>query len=486
MAEIRQAEQQQEQEQYVKRLCVAKCEYGSMDYQYLNLPKDHGVYYQDYDHPLMNANDHVGKEHVMHFGRCQSPKNPKNMASDILGKVVPIIGVIDFVKSDLLQCDGCKCEPKTLRSWEEVNKANRLDGAPAVVNSSQLVCTCGGVITITEENTGDSNQTQDQTQEQTEAEKDVLDTLPSNMADKIRSMNADADAKAQAAIEATMAWYGENVATYPQSFGCTLQMSQENYDSNSVQMISPECMNEAGYVCDYAGLSNYNMAGANAGVVGAGAAAAYNVLHAVGCQMGMADIIYGMEQQQTVRGYMDGGPMAASICGLRGFFGSMGLATEVAFPTELTESSLQLQKGEVAVLGMSQCMEIEKPVLSPIGGVRAVESHAIQARAVGKCDNRPSFTSKGLANMYAAKTQDQMAAVQPAAMALTKTTAKVAEGTVTKTLTKRVTKQKDSLCTISRGEHGLICMERPEVKVGELLQGKTATTMMLMTVKNDG
>lgn len=489
MAEIRQEAQSQEQDQYIKRLCVAKCEYGSMDYQYLNLPKDHGVYYHDYDHPLMNANDHTGKEHVMHFGRCQAPKNPKNMAGDILGKVVPIIGVIDFVKSDLLKCDGCKCEPKTLRSWEEVNKANRLDGAPAIVKSSQLVCSYGGVITITEEKQGDADQTQEQTEEQTQEEKDVLDTLPSNMADKIRDMNADADAQAAQAVAAAMEWYGQNGDMYPQSYGCTPQMSQANYDSNSMQMISSECMNELGCICDYTGLSNYNMAGAHAGAVGAGAAVAFNALQVLGCPMGLADIIFGMEQQQTVCGYMDGGPMAASICGLRGFFGSMGLATEVAFPTELTENSLQLQKGEVAVLGMSHCMEIEKPELRPIGGVGAVAT----------CDNRPTFSSKNLANMYAAKPQERMAAVQPASMALTKTTAmaavqpasmalakttaKAVGGTVAKTITKRVTKQKEALCTISRGEHGLICMEKPEMKVGELMQGKPATTMMLMKVK---
>ena len=472
MAEIRQVEQPQEQEQYIKRLCVAKCEYGSMDYQYLNLPKDHGVYYQDYDHPLMNANDHVGKEHVMHFGRCKAPQNPKNMASDILGKVVPVIGVIDFVKSDLLKCDGCKCEPKTLRSWEEVNKANRLDGAPAVVNSSQLVCSYGGVITITEEKTGDADQTDDQNDEQNEEEKDVLDTLPSNMADKIRDMNTDADVKKAQAVAATMEWYEQNADTYPQSFGCTPQISASNYDSNSMQMISSECMNEAGYISDYTGLSNYNMAGTNAGAIGLGAAAAFNVLQAVGCPMGMSDIIYGMEQQQTVCGYMDGGPMAASMCGLRGFLGSMGLATEVVFPTELTENSLQLQKGEVAVLGMSQSGVSDQQEIKQVEEIHSVGK---------KRDNRPTFTSRSLATMYSSKPQARPAAVQSASKTIAKTATKTVERTITKTTTKR----KEVLCTISRGEHGLICMEYPNKKVSELLNAQNDTTMMLMKVKND-
>ena len=47
------------------RLCTAQCQYGSIKDQYINIPKDHGVYFQDTDHPLLNANDHVADKHIL-------------------------------------------------------------------------------------------------------------------------------------------------------------------------------------------------------------------------------------------------------------------------------------------------------------------------------------------------------------------------------------------------------------------------------------
>ena len=65
----------EERPQYVTRLMKAKCSFGSMS-QYLNLPKDHGVWYHSEDTPIMNANDHEPEQHILHFGRCTSSKNP--------------------------------------------------------------------------------------------------------------------------------------------------------------------------------------------------------------------------------------------------------------------------------------------------------------------------------------------------------------------------------------------------------------------------
>lgn len=466
------------QEQYVKRLCVAKCEHGSMDYQYLNLPKDHGVYYQDYDHPLMNANDHVGKKHVMHFGRCISPTNPKNIASDILSDAVPILGVIDYVKGDLLKCDGCKCSPRTLRSWEEVTDANRLDGAPAVSNSSQLVCAYGGIITITEEETSD----EDQTQEDTPEEDDVLDTLPSDMADKIRDMNSDADAAAAAAAEAAAEWYAQNADSFALDFGCTPQMSAANYSSNSTQLISGDCMNDAGYISDFGGLSNFNIAGTNAGAIGAGCAAAFNVLQALGSSLGMADIICGMEKQQTARGFMDGGPMAVSMCGLAGFFGGLGLMTDISFPTRMTADSLMLEEGEVAVLGTSKCSRQAAGFIDEgVQKKRAVSSGelakkfdskraaaGISGRAIGK-----AIINDGFMESAAKKKTESAAAVS----------ARCEQAKVKKAAAKPANMREESFCTITRGKEGLMCAEMPNRSVHEVFQEKSEGTMMLMKVK---
>ena len=74
--------------QYVYRLMKAKCSCGDQKFeQNLNLPLDHGVIYQDAEHPLMNANDHVSGEHILTFGRCKSTSNPGGTAgflADIL------------------------------------------------------------------------------------------------------------------------------------------------------------------------------------------------------------------------------------------------------------------------------------------------------------------------------------------------------------------------------------------------------------------
>lgn len=470
------------QAQYVKRLCVAKCECGSMDYQYLNLPKDHGVYYQDYDHPLMNANDHVGKKHVMHFGRCNSETNPKNIASDVLSKAVPILGVLDYVKSDLLKCDGCKCSPRTLRSWEEVNKANRLDGAPAVVNSSQLVCAYGGIITITEEDTGDADQTEDQTEEDTPEEEDILDTLPSNMADTIRNMNSDAEAAAAAAAEAAAEWYAENADSFAQDFGCTPEMSAANYSSNSTQMISGDCMNDAGYISDYSGLSNFNIAGTNAGAIGAGCAAAFNVLQALGSPLGMAEIIGCMEMQQTARGFMDGGPMAVSMCGLAGLFGNLGLKAELSFPTKMTADSLMLEEGEVAVLGASKCARKAGGILSESIPSR----HVVSSRELAqKFDSKRAATSiggrvigKAIINDGFMESKIERKTESKAAIASGREQAKVKKASA-----KPAKMREESFCTITRGKDGLMCAEMPNRPIHEVLQEKSGGSTMLMKVK---
>lgn len=118
---------QEKPKEFVQRLMVAKCDKGTLKYQYLNLPKDHGVYFQDLDHPLMNANDHKADRHILQFGRCTAETNPKNVAGKVLSATVPLFNILDKAKS-AMGCDGCKCSPKTLKVWEETNEGNCLDG----------------------------------------------------------------------------------------------------------------------------------------------------------------------------------------------------------------------------------------------------------------------------------------------------------------------------------------------------------------------
>lgn len=417
----------EKKEEYVKRLSAAVCTCGSMEYQYLNLPKDHGVYYQDTDHPLMNANDHHGKKHVMHFGRCSSDSNPKNVMSDLLSKTVPVLGLLNMAK-EAMGCSGCKCAPRTLRSWEVENIDNRLDGAPGISNTSELTCMYGGVITITEIPADDSQKAEnEENKEEAEEEKDILDTLPAGMADKIRQMNG-----AEAMAADTQDWYGDNGEFFAQDYACTPQMSAQNYANNSTQMISADCMNGAGFITNTEGLANFNVAGTNAAAIGGGCAAAYNVLQALGSPVGLAEVIRGMERKQTVAGFIDQGPVAVSMCAMADFLSGMGFSTGLSFPAKLTANAMQLQKGQVAVLGTSKKKPKKKDKLAK--GTMLGEASMKQNRRIHS----------------AAKEMEIF--------------------------------REESFCTITRGEKGLVCAEKPHLPIEAVFQEKSEGTMMLMTV----
>lgn len=132
-------------EKYITRLCMGECSMGSMK-NYLNLPEDHGIIFNDMDHPIMNANDHEGGKgkHVVHFGRCNSQTNPGNIGQSILGALIPG----SMLLKKMMGCSGCKCSPMTFMPWMEDKKDHLIEGAPALTDKSKLMCFYGGVITI--------------------------------------------------------------------------------------------------------------------------------------------------------------------------------------------------------------------------------------------------------------------------------------------------------------------------------------------------
>lgn len=135
-------------EKYVTRLVLAKCSMGTMT-NYLNLPMDHGILFNDADHPIMNANDHEGGDgkNVVHFGRCNSKTNPGNqfnLGNAIMGLLMPG----SLILKKLLGCSGCKCCPMTLQPWIENKKNHMVEGAPCLTDKSTLVCYYGGIISI--------------------------------------------------------------------------------------------------------------------------------------------------------------------------------------------------------------------------------------------------------------------------------------------------------------------------------------------------
>lgn len=192
--------------QYVYRLMKAQCSCGSKKFkQNLNLPKDHGVLYQDEDYPLMNANDHVANEHILTFGRCTSMTNPNGAVGFALASaVIPIIGGALMKK-----LAGVKCEPMTIVPWIKVDEDYLIDGAPALTLESELPCYYGGVIKIVLEpvNQDDENKegTEEAPEETPEEEKDIKKQLPSEVQEKLDSFCDDEQTVVQSAGEDAIA-----------------------------------------------------------------------------------------------------------------------------------------------------------------------------------------------------------------------------------------------------------------------------------------
>lgn len=108
----------------------------------------------------MNANDHISGENVIHFGRCQSDKNPGN-TFNLESLVKNALFPASLLIKKLMGCEGCKCEPKTLVPWVNTSKKHMVEGAPGIISESKLTCYYGGTISIyysTEEASGEASE----------------------------------------------------------------------------------------------------------------------------------------------------------------------------------------------------------------------------------------------------------------------------------------------------------------------------------------
>ncbi len=378
----------EERKECVQRLMVAHCDKGTLEYQFLNLPKDHGVYFHDTEHPLMNALDYKGEKHVLHFGRCNSPQNPKNMITDEInklasnpiihaipgvGQVVEMAVLVDGVKK-WMKCDGCKCSPNTLKVWDETNEGNCLDGADGILNTSVLTCCYGGKIEVTEI-PADNSQQDDQNQRQ--SKKGIAEQVPKAMADKINSLNEsedlpvpEGDMSAEDALdifddqgtEGSMSlgsamedeagmegnesapdsgmdewileliedmnlWYGQ-VPDFPQVYGISEGLMCANYAGNMCLSLPEAAINDEGYICDMSELFGFRMGGSSAAQIGGACAAEYNLLNAIGKEADFSSLIMHAERQQTVTGCIDQGPMAVSMLSARDTLKRFGVSTK--------------------------------------------------------------------------------------------------------------------------------------------------------------
>lgn len=375
-----------QEKRFAYRIMCAECDHGNME-QFLNLPKDHGVYFQNVDQPLMNANDHDSGKHILQFGRCTSPKNPENWGDTLMSSIPGLKWVDEQINKvqNALGCDGCKCKPMVLNSWKDGDEANRLDGAPAITNESKAYCLYGGIITIKEmeESTDSGEEASGESQEP--QEKHPLDTLPEAMKNKIAQKNEKVLAEYNAAIEAidaamsdplsasgveeslamipenvlalmsdTEQWYKDNPLEFIETHRVSEEMIEQNYMHNRTQVMALSCLNDGGYIADGSQLYNFNVANSTADQIGASCVASYNLMRALAEGEGplwFPDIIRDTEYIQTCPGYMDGGPMAASMFNVGQVMENRGFATEYSIGSMMQETYSTMEVGEAGVLG---------------------------------------------------------------------------------------------------------------------------------------
>ena len=253
------------------RLCTAQCQYGSIKDQYINIPKDHGVYFQDTDHPLLNANDHVADKHILQFGRCTSKANPKNMAGDVLSSVIPVFGLAKLLKS-VMKCEGCICSPKTLTAWQNTNKKDHLDGVDGITDESKVMCFYGGIITI--------NEAKESADDAQSADED------GKVSGKRTSSSSGDGGEGTAPKSPTERMPAEVAAGIEKN-----NMGVQNYVNNMNTSIPEAAMDANGFLVNSSALSCFSCGTSNLAESGNASIASYNASVALQSEVPLADMI---------------------------------------------------------------------------------------------------------------------------------------------------------------------------------------------------
>ncbi len=287
--------------QYVTRLMKAKCSFGSMS-QYLNLPLDHGVWFQSPDTPIMNANDHEPEKHILHFGRCTSSKNPGNtinLEEMIIGALFPFGGFLGSkLLKKLLNCEGCKCKPMTITPWKETDEDYYIDGAPAVTVESTLQCYYGGSITIDTESETKGDENTDETVETEEKGYHSTNKMPASMADKINDFCSGPQDGSDSAFDGAM----DSMAGAMSMYAVSPEKSAGNYANNKAQQMPPGAVDAAGNIIDSSALGNYKLGNGTVASQGDGVVAAYNAVNMLFQNPDMASIIRFFELLPYIMG----------------------------------------------------------------------------------------------------------------------------------------------------------------------------------------
>jgi len=110
---------------------MLKCSFGVAPSSLIVIPQNRVLVS---NMPMANIMDNKPMVNIMTFGMCQSPANPVVAAATAaaLGVLTPM-----------------PCIPATAAPWTPGNPMTMVGSMPVINNSSTLLCTWGGAITIT-------------------------------------------------------------------------------------------------------------------------------------------------------------------------------------------------------------------------------------------------------------------------------------------------------------------------------------------------
>ena len=110
---------------------MLKCSFGVAPSSLIVLPQNRVLVS---NMPMANIMDNKPMVNILPFGMCQTPSNPMVAAATAaaLGVLTPM-----------------PCIPATVAPWTPGNPMTMVGSMPVINNSSTLMCTWGGAITIT-------------------------------------------------------------------------------------------------------------------------------------------------------------------------------------------------------------------------------------------------------------------------------------------------------------------------------------------------
>lgn len=115
---------------YIVRGAKMFCDKGTHKRK-INLPVSHGSYVKS--KPKMNRCDVVPEENISYFGICN-------------GECKEGEGDIYLVGEDGSTVSGKKCCFEAFDLWQQCKEDALVDGEPAIISDSYLICAHGGII----------------------------------------------------------------------------------------------------------------------------------------------------------------------------------------------------------------------------------------------------------------------------------------------------------------------------------------------------